>query len=105
MQETAEIAGGLQGSIFKNASVLPQDYPSHNNKFLQIFKSVQTRCIVKKAKGLRKVRFSGDFLGVSDFLRIACSLGIPQKKTFKFNKIPDFYERPFVFTMHLVCTL
>ena len=42
-----------------------------------IFNSVQTRCIVKAR--LRKVRFSGDFLGVFDFLRIACSLGIPQE--------------------------
>ena len=40
------------------------------------FNSVQTRCIVKAR--LRKVNFSGDFLGVVDFLRIACSLGIPQ---------------------------
>ena len=39
--------------------------------------SVQTRCIVKAR--LRKVRFSGDFLGVFDFLRVACSLGIPQE--------------------------
>ena len=37
--------------------------------------SVQTRRIVKVK--LRKVHFSGDFLGVFDFLRIACSLGIP----------------------------
>ena len=40
--------------------------------------SVQTICIVKAR--LRKVHFSGDFLGVFDFLRIACSLGrIPQE--------------------------
>ena len=40
--------------------------------------SVQTSCIVKAR--LRKVHFSGDFLGAFDFLRIACSLGIPQEK-------------------------
>ena len=28
---------------------------------------------------LRKVHFSGDFLQVFDFFRIACSLGIPQE--------------------------
>ena len=39
--------------------------------------SVQTRCIVKAR--LRKVHFSGDLLEVFDFLRIACSLGIPQE--------------------------
>ena len=38
---------------------------------------VQTRCIVKAR--LRKVHFSGDFLEVFAFLRIACSLGIPQE--------------------------
>ena len=53
--------------------------------------SVQTRCIVKAR--LRKVHFSGDFLGVFDFLRIACSLGIPQE-TFKFSKIPFFPNAP-----------
>ena len=31
---------------------------------------------LQKAR-LRKVHFSGDFLGAFDFLRIACSLGIP----------------------------
>ena len=36
-----------------------------------ILNSVQTRCIVKAR--LRKVHFSGDFLGVFAFLRIACS--------------------------------
>ena len=41
------------------------------------YNSVQTRRIVKAR--LRKVHFSGDFLGVFDFLRIACSLGIPQE--------------------------
>ena len=39
--------------------------------------SVQTRCIVKGKARLRKVHFSGDFLAVFDFLRIACSPGIP----------------------------
>ena len=33
---------------------------------------------LQKAR-LRKVNFSGDFLGVFDFLRIACSLGNPQE--------------------------
>ena len=42
------------------------------------FNNVQTRCIVK-GRGSGKVHFSGDFLGVFDFLRIACSLGIPQE--------------------------
>ena len=41
------------------------------------FNGVQTRCIVKNR--LRKVHFSGDFLGAFDFLRIACALGIPQE--------------------------
>ena len=61
---------------------------------------------MEKAR-LREVHFSGDFLGLFDFPRITCSLGIPQE-TFKFNKIPDFYNtlvNPLVFTMHLVCTL
>ena len=40
--------------------------------------SVQTIGALYKAR-LRKVHFSGDFLGVFDFLRIACSLGIPQE--------------------------
>ena len=44
---------------------------------LLLINSVQTRCIVKAR--LRKVHFSGDFLGVFAFLRIACSLGIPQE--------------------------
>ena len=39
--------------------------------------SVQTRCIVKAR--LSRIHFSGNFLGVFDFLRIACSLGIPQE--------------------------
>ena len=43
--------------------------------------SAQTRCIVKAR--LRKIHVSGDFLGVFAFLRIACSLRIPQE-TFKF---------------------
>ena len=43
----------------------------------EIINTVQTRCIVKAR--LRKVHFSGDFLGVFAFLRIACSLGIPQE--------------------------
>ena len=51
--------------------------PIANKNSPKIFKSVQTRCIVKAR--LRKVHFSGDFLGVFDFLRIACSLGIPQE--------------------------
>ena len=42
------------------------------------FNSLQARCIVNLKARLRKVRFSGDFLEVFDFLRIACSLGIPQ---------------------------
>ena len=42
-----------------------------------LLNNVQTRCIVKAR--LRKVHFSGDFLGGFDFLRIACSLGIPQE--------------------------
>ena len=51
--------------------------------------SAQTRCIVKAR--LRKVHFSGDFLEVFDFLRSAYSLEF-HKKTFKFNKIRDFYK-------------
>ena len=42
-----------------------------------ILNSVQTRCIVKGEA--RKVHFSGEFLGVFDFLKSACSLGIPQE--------------------------
>ena len=42
--------------------------------------SVQTRCIVKGEAHARKVHFSGDFLGAFAFLRIACSLGIPQEE-------------------------
>ena len=53
-------------------------YNSGESILLRIkINSVQTRCIVKAR--LRKVHFSGDFLGVFDFLRIACSLGIPQE--------------------------
>ena len=44
----------------------------------QLLNSVQTSCALWKAR-LSKVHFSGDFLGVFDFLRIACSLGIPQE--------------------------
>ena len=57
---------------------------------------------------LRKVHFSGDFLGVFDFLRIACSLGIPQGKPLNLIKPPIFTNalvKPPVFAMHLVCTL
>ena len=58
---------------------------------------------------LRKVHFSGDFVGVFDFLRSACSPGTPQE-TSKFNEITDFYtnapcKSTLVFTIHLVCTL
>ena len=42
------------------------------------FNSAQTRCIVEKAR-LRKVHVFGDFLGVFDFQRSACSLRIPQE--------------------------
>ena len=50
---------------------------NHQKKTRIILNSVQTRCIVKAR--LRKVHFSGDFLGVFAFLRIACSLGIPRE--------------------------
>ena len=40
--------------------------------------AVCKRVALSKAR-LRKVRFSGDFLGVFDFLRSAFSLGIPQE--------------------------
>ena len=63
----------------------------YNLRFPNRINSVQTRRIVKAR--LREVHFSGDFLGIFDFLRIACSLGI-HKKTFKFNKIPDFNKHP-----------
>ena len=43
----------------------------------QIINSVQTRCIVKGEA--QKSPLTGDFLGVVDFLRSACSLGIPQE--------------------------
>ena len=43
---------------------------------------------------LRKVYFSGDFPGVFDFFRIACSLRVPLE-TFKFNrKSPIFTNTP-----------
>ena len=57
---------------------------------------------------LRKVHVSGDFLGVFDFLRIACSLGIPQDNPLnliKFRFLQTPLVKPPVFTMHLVCTL
>ena len=69
--------------------------------------SVLTRCIVKPR--LRKVHFSGDFLGVFDFLRIACSLGIPQENPLNLIKSPIFANAPCkttcLYSLHLVCTL
>ena len=53
----------------------------HNPFFgltLQILSTVSKLGALQKAR-LRKVHFSGDFLGVFDFLRIACSLGIAQE--------------------------
>ena len=43
-----------------------------------LFSTVCKLGALQKAR-LRKVQFSGDFLGAFDFLRIACSLGIPQE--------------------------
>ena len=51
--------------------------PSRCPKSKNLINSVQTRCIVKGEA--QKVHFSGDFLGFFDFLRIACSVGIPQE--------------------------
>ena len=41
--------------------------------------SVQTRCIGEGEA--QKIHFSGDFLGAFDFLRVACSLGIPHENS------------------------
>ena len=63
---------GLKGVYLKEIRSVPK------HELIEIsINSVQTRCIVKAR--LRKIHFSGDFLGVFDFLRIACSLGIPQE--------------------------
>ena len=53
---------------------------------------MQTRCIVKARP--RKVHFSGDFLGGFDFLRSACSLGIPQENPLNLIKSPIFTNAP-----------
>ena len=38
--------------------------------------------------------FLSDFLGVFDFLRIACSLGIPQENSLNLIKSPFFSNAP-----------
>ena len=48
---------------------------------------------LQKAR-LRKVHLSGDFLGVFDFLRIACYLGIPQENLSFNKKSPIFTNTP-----------
>ena len=54
-----------------------------------------TRCIVKGEAQKCPLFQTSDILGVFDFLRIACSLGIPQTPL----------VNPLVFTMPLVSTL
>ena len=58
--------------------------------------NLQTRCIVKAR--LRRVHFSGDFLRGFDFLRSACSLGIPQENPLNSIKSPIFTNTPCKFT-------
>ena len=66
--------------------------------------SVQTRCVVKAEA--QKSPLSGGFLGVFDFLRIACSLGIPQENLQNFNikapcKSTCLYNAPSMHTVEI----
>ena len=67
---------------------------------------MQTRCIVKAR--LRKVHFSGDFLGVLFSQQRLFSTN-STRKAVNLIKIADFLQTPLVnshiFTKHLVCTL
>ena len=55
--------------------------------------SVQTRCVVKR-RGSEKSTFLAIFWGVFDFLRVVCSLGIPQEKPLNLIKSPIFTNTP-----------
>ena len=71
---------------------MPRGRPRKNFS-LKNFGLISVPCTLgalQKAR-LRKVHFSGDFMGVFDFLRSACSLRIPQE-TSKFNKITHLYK-------------
>ena len=69
---SSQLKGRAHGLVFKHPNADP-----HAPRSTIFLNSVQTRCIVKAR--LRKVHFSGEFLGAFDFLRIACSLGVPQE--------------------------
>ena len=47
-------------------------------QIVMLFNSVQTRCIVKSEA--QKKSIFGNFLGVFDFLRSACSVRIPTRE-------------------------
>ena len=61
--------------------------------FVASLNNIQTRCIVKGEAQKNPLfwRFSWGFWF---FLRIACSLGIPQENLLKFNQISDFTNTP-----------
>ena len=67
-----------------SAEITPKTHTKIRTSFAT-FNSVQTRCIVKGEA--QKSPLCWQFLGAFDFLRIACSLGIP-RENFKFNGNP-----------------
>ena len=80
--------------------------PDPRRNHVEVMEGVQGVLVKGEAqKNPHFLRFSGVF----DFLRSACSLGIPHRNTVQFDKNRRFLQipllDPLVLTMHLVCTL
>ena len=74
----ASLTAWRENALASKCEYPPFGYPAFEPaRQYDYFNSVQTRCIVKANR--QKNPLFWRFSGVFDFLRIACSLGIPQE--------------------------